>query len=320
MVKVLNHCATQEVCFDGFSSLFTDALLWEGDVEQFLDKLPEKPIFDLVVTSPPYNIGKSYENRNSLEKYLKWQERVIRKIFSRLKTSGSICWQVGNYISNGQILPLDIEMAPIFKSLEMQLRNRIVWHFGHGLHNRRRFSGRYEVVMWYTKGDDYTFNLDEVRIPPKYPEKRHFKGPKAGELSCNPKGKNPEDVWMEDGYGEYSGDYWDIPNVKNNHVEKTAHPCQFPVGLIDRLVRALTHPGDLVFDPFCGSGSAGVAALNRKRRFVGCELFNEYIEISLKRLERTLLGEERFRSPEKPIYKREYYEGRKLLKDTNEER
>ena len=77
----------------------------------------------------------------------------------------------------------------------MSMRNRIVWHFGHGLHASRRFSGRYEVIMWFTKSDDYTFNLDAVRVPQKYPQKKHFKGPRRGELSGNPLGKNPGDVW-----------------------------------------------------------------------------------------------------------------------------
>ena len=170
--------------------------LWKGDVEQFLDTLPLEPIFDLIVTSPPYNIGKPYEKRSELEDYLLWQSKIIDKLVPRLKVTGNLCWQVGNFVDDGEILPLDIEFAPIFRAHKLQLRNRIVWHFGHGLHTKRRFSGRYEVVMWYTKTKDYVFNLDPVRIPSKYPGKRHFKGPSSGELSGNPLGKNPEDVWF----------------------------------------------------------------------------------------------------------------------------
>ena len=207
------------------------------DVEKFLDALPMQPIFDLVVTSQPYNIGKEYENQVPLSDYYDWQKRIIEKIYPRLKDNGSICWQVGNYVENGSITPLDIELAPIFKELNLHLRNRIIWHFGHGLHNKNRFSGRYEVIMWYTKSYTYTFNLDDVRVPAKYPGKRSYRGENKGKLSGNPKGKNPEDVW-------------EIPNVKGNHIEKTNHPCQFPVGLIERLVLALTNENDLVFDPF----------------------------------------------------------------------
>ncbi len=259
------------------------------DAEKFLDKLPLEPIFDLVVTSPPYNIGKKYENHIPLADYIDWQKRIVEKIYPRLKDGGSICWQVGNYVENGSILPLDIELAPIFKSLDLRLRNRIIWHFGHGLHNKNRFSGRYEVVMWYTKGDDYTFNLDDVRIPSKYPGKRGFRGANKGKLSCNPKGKNPEDVW-------------DIPNVKGNHVEKLDHPCQFPVGLIERLVLALTNEGDLVFDPFSGVASSGVASLIHNRIYWGCEIMKDYIEQGRVRLDAAVAGTVKYRPYDKPIY------------------
>lgn len=164
------------------SILASDCAFWIGDAEQFLKALPREPLFDLVVTSPPYNIGKEYEKKNDLQLYLDWQKRIIDEIVPRVKPSGSICWQVGNFVDNGQIIPLDIEFAPIFKLHGLQMRNRIIWRFGHGLHTKHRFSGRYEVVLWYTKTDDYVFNLDAVRVPAKYPGKRHFKGPKAGQL------------------------------------------------------------------------------------------------------------------------------------------
>lgn len=259
------------------------------DVESVLDNLPEEPIFDLVVTSPPYDIGKEYEKKIPLEKYLEWQKRIIQKIVVRLKDTGSICWEVGNYVSNGEIIPLDIIFAPIFSELGLHLRNRIIWHFGHGLHSKKRFSGRYEVILWYTKSDAYTFNLDAVRIPSKYPGKRHFKGPKKGELSGNPLGKNPEDVW-------------EIPNVKGNHIEKTIHPCQFPVGLIERLVLALTNEGEMVFDPFAGVASTGVAAISNNRHFWGCEIMPEYVEVAKSRLENSIDKVELYRPISKPLY------------------
>lgn len=264
-------------------------LLWHGDVLQFLNALPERPLFDLVLTSPPYNIGKPYEKKVELNKYLFWHESVIVSIISRLKDTGSICWQVGNYVDNGEIIPLDFLFSPIFRKYNLQLRNRIIWHFGHGLHNKKRFSGRYEVVLWYTKSDNYTFNLDPVRIDSKYPGKKHFKGPRAGEYSSHPLGKNPEDVWA-------------IPNVKSNHIEKTSHPCQFPVGLVERLVLALTNEKDIIFDPFAGVASAGVAAAVHKRRFWGCEIKKKYIEKGYERMHDALHGKAIYRPHDKPIY------------------
>lgn len=278
---------------DPFDIAALDYAIWQGDVEAFLQALPREPLFDLIVTSPPYNIGKEYETRTGLEKYLEWQERIIDALIPRLKPGGSICWQVGNFVDENEIFPLDIEFAPIFKKHKLQLRNRIIWQFGHGLHTQRRFSGRYEVVLWYTqtqsKKDPYTFNLDPVRVPAKYPGKKHFKGPNAGQLSGNPLGKNPEDVW-------------NIPNVKSNHVEKTEHPCQFPVGLIERLILSLTNPSDLVFDPFAGVASAGVAAALHGRRFWGCEQIAEYAKIGVKRLQDALDGTALYRPHDKPLY------------------
>ena len=265
------------------------AIVIPGDVEAFLDSLPRKPLFDLTVTSPPYDIGKPYEKRVPLREYIAWQTRIIKKIVQRTKPNGSICWQVGNYIDNGAVRPLDIELAPIFYKLGLSLRNRIIWHFGHGMHSKRRFSGRHETILWFSRGDEYTFNLQDVLVPQKYPGKRYFKGPNKGQLSGNPMGKNPEDVW-------------DIPNVVGNHVEKKNHPCQFPVGLVDRLVLALSNEGDVVFDPFTGSGSTAVAALTEKRLFLGCEINFEYVKIAEDRIANTLAGRERFRPANKPVY------------------
>jgi adenine-specific DNA-methyltransferase len=287
MIKMID--LSKDLSFNKKIAQTSKNILFLGDVLHFINKLPEEQVFDLVVTSPPYNIGKEYEKRISLDEYCEWQQKIISAIYSRLKDTGSICWQVGNYIENGNIVPLDIELSSIFKKLNMTLRNRIIWHFGHGLHNKKRFSGRYEVVMWYTKTDNYIFNLDDVRIPSKYPGKRYHRGPNAGKISGNPIGKNPEDVW-------------DIPNVKANHIEKTIHPCQFPVALIERLVLALTNQNALVFDPFCGVASAGVASIYNKRVFWGCDIEKTYLEIGKMRLLDVENGECNYRPLNKPIY------------------
>ncbi len=267
----------------------TDFLLFEGKAETYLQEAPAKTRFDLVITSPPYNLGKSYEKRADLTRYLSWQESVIDQVIPRLKPNGSLCWQVGNYIDNGEIVPLDIELAPIFRRLGLKLRNRIVWTFGHGLHAKKRFSGRYEVVLWYTKGDDYVFNLDAVRVPSKYPGKKAFRGPNKGKHTSNPLGKNPEDIWS-------------IPNVKGNHVEKTGHPCQFPVGLIEKLILSLSKPDQLVFDPFSGVGTTGVAAALHNRRFIGCEVPPSYVKVAAQRIESAVRGEAVYRPHDRPIF------------------
>ena len=243
----------------------------------------------LVVTSPPYNLGKNYENKTSIDAYLETQERVIAECVRLLHRRGSLCWQVGNYVEQSEIVPLDAILYPVFRAHGLKLRNRIIWHFGHGLHCTKRLSGRYETISWWTKSDQYTWNLDAIRVPAKYPGKRYFKGPNVGKLSGNPKGKNPSDVW-------------DFPNVKNNHPEKTIHPCQFPVELVERLVLAMTDVGDVVLDPYMGVGSSIIAALMHDRMAYGCDIVPEYVDVARQRVREFHAGVLRTRRMGKPIY------------------
>jgi DNA modification methylase len=258
--------------------------------------------FDLIITSPPYNIGKSYETKTSIEKYLETQEEIIFELVRTLTEKGNLCWQVGNYVDKGEIFPLDIFYYQIFKKYGLKLRNRIVWHFGHGLHASNRFSGRYETLLWFSKTDDYIFNLDNVRIPSKYPGKRHFKGPNKGKPSGNPLGKNPSDIW-EIIEQDWDRAMWDIPNVKSNHPEKTEHPCQFPIELVERCVLALSNERSWVLDPFSGVGSTILGAIKNNRNGIGIEKESEYCQIAVKRIEDLKEGRLKFRPINKPIHK-----------------
>lgn len=263
-------------------------VLYQGDALDLLRSLPSRMV-RLVVTSPPYNIGKPYERKIRLDVYLEQQKRVIAQAVRILADNGSICWQVGNYVNENEIVPLDIALYPIFKGLGLKLRNRIIWHFEHGLHCSRRLSGRHETILWFTKSDEYVLNLDAIRVPQKYPFKKAFKGPRVGQFTSNPLGKNPGDVWI-------------IPNVKHNHVEKTEHPCQFPVELVDRLVLALTDPNDWVVDPFIGVGTTAVSAVRHGRRVAGADIVPRYIEIARQRITLASQGMLRIRPMERPIY------------------
>lgn len=277
-----------------------DVVLFEGNCDELIRNIPSESV-DLVITSPPYNLGKKYEKKTTLQTYLNNMEPVISELKRILTTTGNLCWQVGNYVEKGEVFPLDIYYYNLFKKIGLKLRNRIIWRFNHGLHCTKRFSGRYEVILWFSKSDDYIFNLDPVRIPAKYPGKRHFKGPKRGQLSGNPLGKNPSDVWdiithdWEDGV-------WDIPNVKANHPEKTEHPCQFPVELVQRCVLALTHSDGVVFDPYCGVGSSIIAALHHHRKALAAEIDADYVHITRERIEKYADGELLLRPIGKPIH------------------
>ncbi len=254
----------------------------------FMRPLPKESM-KLIVTSPPYNIGKSYERRSGLDAYVKGQAQVIAECVRLLHPQGSICWQVGNHVDDGEVFPLDIILFHLFRDHGLKLRNRIIWHFEHGLHCSHRLSGRHEAILWFTKSDDYTFELDPIRVPSKYPNKKYFKGPKVGQLSGNPLGKNPGDVWV-------------IPNVKNNHVEKTQHPCQFPVELVERCVLSMTAPGDHVLDPYMGVGSSVVAALAHGRVGYGCDVVQDYVDVAWKRVHELRAGTLKTRPMNKPVY------------------
>ncbi len=276
------------------------------DALSFLKELPDNSV-KLIVTSPPYNIGKEYEVATSLTAYLDNLKPIIQEMYRVLAQDGSICWEIGNYVdpNTSEVYPLDIYYYSIFKELGMQLRNRIIWHFGHGLQCEKRFSGRYETILWFSKSDSYTFNLDDVRIPSKYPGKRAYKGANKGKLSGNPKGKNPEDLWIatvERLYDDWDSCVWDVPNVKSQHPEKTIHPCQFPIELVERCVLALTNEDDVVYDPFAGVGSALIAALKNNRRALGTELVEEYIAVGEERIEK--LKQDVLKT--RPIYQRIY--------------
>jgi adenine-specific DNA-methyltransferase len=262
------------------------AYVHQADAVAFMKALNVEST-DLILTSPPYCIGKEYDNSRTLDAFIEEFDRSLDAIIDAMKPGGAVCWQVGHHVANGSIMPLD---AIIIERLrcrsELSLRNRIIWGFAHGAHAKKRFSGRHETILWYSKGEPACFNLDAVRVPQKYPGKRHYKGPRKGELSGNPLGKNP-------------GDVWDIPNVKSRHPEKTAHPCQFPVALAARLIRALTKPGALVVDPYVGSGSCAIASLSEGRNFRGCDIEKAYIDIAVARLEKLIAGELQMR-PDRP--------------------
>lgn len=270
-----------------------------GDSLKKLDQFDDGSV-DLIVTSPPYNIGKEYEkdNKLSLDEYVLWLEPIIEKLCNKLKPTGSICWQVGNYIKDGEVFPLDYYFYKIFIDQNFQLRNRVIWHFNFGLHADKRFSGRYETLLWFSKSSEYKFNLDPVRVPQLYPGKRHSsnKGDKAGKPSGNPLGKNPSDFWVFSSEVAFQEDLlWSLPNVKSNHPEKTPHPCQFPSELAERCVLAFTDKGDVVLDPFVGAGTSVIAAMKHERIGVGIDKDKSYVGLARERMKAFEDGTLKFR-------------------------
>lgn len=234
-----------------------------------------KPSINLTVTSPPYNIGKEYERTLSVEAYVEWSIEWIHEVFRLTSENGALWLNVGYLEKPGAAKALPIPYL-LWNQVPFYLIQEVVWNYGAGVAGRKFFSPRNEKLLWYVKDkDNYTFNLDDVRDPNvKYPNQK-----KNGKLKCNPNGKNPTDVWQ-------------IPKVTSgtnrSSVERTSHPAQFPVALIKRVVRASSNVGELIFDPFLGSGTTAVVALQNQRRFLGFELEKSYCDIAIARIEQEL--------------------------------
>lgn len=264
------------------------SLIHHGDSLEFLKNLPEEKIFNLIFTSPPYNLGKVYETKTDVDNYLSLITPILQESAKRLADDGSFCLQLGlGLYKNKKTVPLDYIFFPIMESFGLQFKQRIIWHFRHGHPAQNQFTQLHETIMWFTKTENYKFNLDEVRVPQLYPNYK-----KKGKITGNPSGKNPGNTWEIEKIENLIGDFWDnIPNVKAGHCEivpldenNTKHPCQFPVGLVERCVLSMTDKNDLVFDPFAGVGSAGVAAIANERRFIGVELDSLYAEAAKNRI------------------------------------
>lgn len=296
-----------------------DVTYIEGDVFKKIKSLPDESM-NLIISSPPYNLNKSYEEKKAFHIYLYEMEELLEEIKRVLKKNGAVCWQVGNHLTKtggvSEIIPLDIKFYEMFKKLGFKLRNRIIWHFRSGFHAKQRLSGRYETMLWFTKSDKFTFNLNPIRVWQKYQGKTHYRGEKKGKLSGNKKGMNPSDFWVKM-ENEFDEGIWDFPNVKANHPEKTQHPCQFPIELVERCVLAFSKKGEIVFDPFAGVGTTLIAALKNDRKAVGCELFKEYIEETRTRVKNLQNGSLPYRERGLPIKKATGKVAKKVFEEKN---
>lgn len=254
----------------------TQGALWHGDGLEMLRAVASTTPIQLILSSPPYNVAKPYETPMEFDEYVEWQSRVLATCVPLVAPGGSVVWQVGTWVDRrrGAVYPIDAMLFPVLCRLGLTPRNRAIWTVSHGLHAKHRLSGRHETVLWFTKDrpdGSYDFDLDAIRVPQLHPQKRRYKGPRKGELSCNPAGKNP-------------GDVWDFGQVKHGHPEKTGHPCQMPLALAERAVRMTTRENDVVLDPFAGSCTSVVAARLHGRRAAGADLDASYLRLGEERL------------------------------------
>lgn len=250
----------------------TDGLvLYNTDCLTAISRL-SSDLVDLTVTSPPYNIGKEYEEIAKLDDYLNWCQQWIGEIYRVTKEQGAFWLNLG-YIT----MPDRAKAIPIpyllWDRVSFFLVQEIVWNYGAGVAGRKFFSPRNEKFLWYVKDEDcYTFNLDDVRDPNvKYPNQK-----KNGKIKVNSLGKNPTDVW-------------EFPKVTSGtnraSKERTPHPAQFPLAVIERVIKACSNSGELVLDPFMGSGTTALAALSLERKVIGFEIRRDYCDIAAKRID-----------------------------------
>lgn len=248
--------------------------VYRGDCMELLAELPEGAL-PLTVTSPPYNIGKSYEQVRDVGEYIDWCADWIRLVHRATSPSGAFWLNLGYLSVPGRAKAIPIPYL-LWDRVPFFLIQEVVWNYGAGVAARQSFSPRNEKFLWYVRDpDSYTFNLDDVRDPDvKYPNQR-----KNGKLKCNPLGKNPTDVWQ-------------FPKVTSGRdrasKERTPHPAQFPTAVVDRIIRACSNPGDVVLDPFMGSGSLAEAALRAGRQAIGFEINAEYVDLTAERLRAAL--------------------------------
>ncbi len=247
-----------------------NVLLYNMDCTEFMEKLGMS-IVDLTITSPPYNIGKEYENKLETNDYVDWCKKWLNQIYDITSLSGTFWLNLGYFpVKNrGKAVPIAYflwDKTPFF------LLQEIVWHYGAGVNTKKSFSPRNEKYLWFVKNSDrYIFNLDAVRDKNvKYPNQK-----KNGKLKCNPLGKNPGDVWI-------------IPKVTSGKnrasQERVNHPAQFPLEILDRIIKSSSNKGDLVFDPFIGSGSVAISSIMNQRLVIGCETEIKYLKIAKNRI------------------------------------
>jgi adenine-specific DNA-methyltransferase len=249
-----------------------NVMLYHGDCLSFMQKLPPS-ILDLTVTSPPYNIGKEYEDVIDMEDYIDWCGQWMREIHRLTSPTGSFWLNLGYLEIKKKAKAIPIPYLLWDKS-DFFFMQEVVWNYGAGVACKHLFSPRNEKFLWYVKDEsNYCFNLDEIRDKDvKYPNQK-----KNGKLRCNPLGKNPSDVWQ-------------FPKVTSgkdrSSSERTPHPAQFPIAVIDRIIKCSSAPQNIVMDPFMGSGTTAEVALKNNRKVIGFEKNIKYIEISIDRIER----------------------------------
>jgi DNA modification methylase len=236
---------------------------------------------DLVFADPPFGIGWNYDVYDDVtpyNDYMTWSKQWIRECVRVLKPNGTFWLAIGDEYGSD----LDVFCR---RELGLTRRSWVIWHFSFGVNCDRKFTPSHTHLFYYVMDPkDFTFNADCVRVPSARQLVYNDKRAKAG-------GRLPADVWVlrpqegeKLGLFDASSDCWHVPRVCGTFKERTAHPCQMPVQVLERIVAVSSNPGDKVADPFVGSGTTLVAAKRLGRRPWGTELSPDYAGIARERL------------------------------------
>ncbi|NMH24920.1 DNA-methyltransferase [Flavobacterium solisilvae] len=258
-----------------------------GDCINTMKNMPEKSV-NTIVTSPPYNLDKKYGKYDDNKPFKEWEnliDETAKTAHKILKDNGSFLLNVSPIPDKKtkEIIPLDAIAYYIFKKNGYYLRNSIIWHFNNMQNCTNRLSGRWESILWFVKDiNNYQFNLNDIRIPYiTQNDKRLIGG----------SGRNPTDTWNFD---LPESDFWYFDRVNNmtkNKLGLTEHPCIYPTAMIERIIKMTTQKGDVVLDPFLGSGTTLVATQKTERIGLGIELDERYEDIISKRIKNESIKE-----------------------------
>jgi DNA modification methylase len=254
-----------------------------GDSIKLLNDGPEAWI-DLVFADPPFNIGylyDGYDDSRGDRDYLKFSTDWMKAVHRALKPNGSF------YLAIGDDYAADL-CVMARRKLGFHLRNWIIWHYTFGQSQKDKFSRSHTHILYFTRDEGrFTFNADAVRVA-------SARQTTYNDARANPKGKLPDDTWYlrpqeADGHFQEAGDTWFVSRVCGTFKEREGwHGCQMPLGVLNRIIRASSNPGDVVVDPFNGSGTTVVAAALLGRQYLGIDQSEEYCGYARKRLEHAL--------------------------------
>ncbi|MCZ2342426.1 MAG: hypothetical protein LC104_11605 [Bacteroidales bacterium] len=251
--------------------------IWTGDCLTLLPRLPDGSV-DLVFADPPFNIGyqyDQYQDKKPKAAYLDWTEQWLAAVTRTLQPNGSLFVAIGDEFAAEIKIRLD--------ALGLTMRNWIIWHYTFGVHCQRKFNRSHAHIFYYVRNPkQFTFHSDRIRVPSArmttYADRR-----------ANPVGKLPDDTWVlrpqeTDDHFQPDSDTWAVSRVCGTFQERTGHPCQMPEALLERIIRVASNPGDLVLDPFAGSGTTLAVAKRLQRRYLGMELSDAYVHGIRERL------------------------------------